>query len=572
MVVIRQPIVALVGHVDHGKSSILEKIRGISITQHEPGMITQKIKAYSTSMFNIQNFCGNLLNQLNIKMTIPGILFIDTPGHAAFTNLRKRGGSIADIAILVIDINEGIKPQTLEAIEILKSYKTPFVVALNKIDAIGGWHSKKDVGLLKDLSMQSENVITFLDNKLYEIVGRLYDLGIKTERFDRVDDYTKQIAIIPVSAKTLEGIPELLMVITGLAQKYLEKKLEIRLTDKAKGTLLEVKEEKNLGIVLDAILYDGILNSNETIVIGGVDKPVVAKIRSILVQERNEYKNVKSANAAAVIRIIASDVKDVISGMPFIAADDIEKAKELVQRDIGEVLIETDKEGIIIKTDSLGSLEALIHLLKEKGVSIKRASVGSITKKDIADAATEQNTLNRVILAFNVDHDDNKSVKIISNNVIYQIIEDYDKWYYEEKKELEKKELGEVIIPAKILLLNGCVFRQSNPAVIGIEVLGGTLKIGMKMTKDGKPMTYIKEIQHEMKSLAEAECPKQAAVALPDIVIGRQIKEGDILYTDISEHDFIKLKQLKRFLNDKEIEILKEIADIKRKDNKLWGV
>src|SRR3989344_9002544 len=198
MAIIRQPIVALVGHVDHGKSSILEKIRGISITSNEPGLITQKIKAYSTSLDNIKNFCGSLLEQLKIKLTIPGILFIDTPGHAAFTNLRKRGGSIADIAILVIDVNEGLKPQTMEAIDILKSYKTPFIIALNKIDAISGWHSKKDNGLIKSIEMQNENVRNLLDTKLYEIVGRLYDHGIKTERFDRIDDYTKQIAIIPL--------------------------------------------------------------------------------------------------------------------------------------------------------------------------------------------------------------------------------------------------------------------------------------------------------------------------------------------------------------------------------------
>ena len=574
MTIIRQPIVALVGHVDHGKSSILEKIRGISITSHEPGLITQMIKAYSISLNNIKNFCGSLLDQLKIKLTIPGILFIDTPGHAAFTNLRKRGGSIADIAILVIDVNEGLKPQTMEAIDILKSYKTPFIIALNKIDAISGWHSKKDNGLIKSIEMQNENVRNLLDTKLYEIVGRLYDHGIKTERFDRIDDYTKQIAIIPLSAKTLEGIPEMLVVLTGLAQRFLEKKLEIKFGENGKGIILEVKEEKNTGIVLDAILYDGVLNANDILVIGGIEKATVTKVKSILVQERNDYKSIKSINAAAAIRIIASDVKEVVSGMPFVTANNnIDNAKEMVQKDITDVLIETEKEGIIIKADSLGSLEALIHMLKEKGFCIKRASIGNITKKDMADASAEKDQLSRVILAFNVEYDgEQNNVKIISNNVIYKIIEDFDKWHLEEKREIEKKELKNVVIPAKIMLLNDCVFRQSNPAVVGVEVLGGTLKVGMKLARDGKSISRVKEIQHEMKSISEAACPKQVAIALPDVIVGRQIKEGDVLYTDISEQDFIKLKGLKRFLNDKEIDILKEIADIKRKENKLWGV
>ena len=281
MTITRQPIIALVGHVDHGKSSILEKIKGISITAHEPGLITQKITAYSIAMGNMQNFCGDILKQLKVKLTIPGILLIDTPGHAAFTNLRKRGGSIADMAILVIDINEGVKPQTIEAVEILKNCKTPFVIALNKIDLIGGWRSKKDLGLIQNISSQSENIKTALDTKMYEIVGRLYNLGITAERFDRVDDYTKQIAIIPVSAKTLEGWPELLMTISGLTKRYFEKKLEIKLNAKAKGTVLEVKEDKNLGIVLDVIVYDGMLNINDIIIIGGIEKPITTKVSSI---------------------------------------------------------------------------------------------------------------------------------------------------------------------------------------------------------------------------------------------------------------------------------------------------
>src|SRR3989338_3829425 len=138
---IRQPVIVLVGHVDHGKSSILERIKGISILPKEAGKITQTIKAYTVSLDDIKEITGNLMESLKIKITIPGILLIDSPGHEAFTTLRKRGGNIADIAIVVIDINEGIKPQTLEAIEILKQYKTPFIIAANKIGLIQGWRS-----------------------------------------------------------------------------------------------------------------------------------------------------------------------------------------------------------------------------------------------------------------------------------------------------------------------------------------------------------------------------------------------------------------------------------------------
>src|SRR3989344_1535378 len=225
---IRQPIVLLCGHVDHGKSSILEKIREISITKHEAGGITQTLKSYNLPLKQVNKIAGHLIEKLNIKLTIPGILFLDSPGHAAFTNLRKRGGNLADIAILVIDIKEGVMPQTLESIEILKIYKTPFIIALNKIDSLSGWHSK-DKNLLKNITSQQEHILKELETKLYKVVEKLAEQNLNSDRFDRIDDYTKQVAIIPCSAKTGEGIPELLMVLTGLTQRYLEQELKLEI-------------------------------------------------------------------------------------------------------------------------------------------------------------------------------------------------------------------------------------------------------------------------------------------------------------------------------------------------------
>ena len=211
MTSLRSPICSVLGHVDHGKSSILDAIRESSIISKEAGGITQAIGASIVPLEVLKKKCGKLLDAMNLQVTIPGLLFIDTPGHAAFTSLRKRGGNLADIAVLVIDINEGVKAQTLECIDILKQYKTPFIVALNKIDLISGWKSSKSI-LLKNLQEQGENVRQIIETKLYEIVGKFSELGFEAERFDRIEDHTKQIAIVPTSAKTSEGIPELLMV------------------------------------------------------------------------------------------------------------------------------------------------------------------------------------------------------------------------------------------------------------------------------------------------------------------------------------------------------------------------
>ncbi len=548
---IRQPVVSFLGHVDHGKSSILEKIREISILKHEAGGITQTIKSYSISVESIKKICGDLLKKLKLKLKIPGLLFIDTPGHAAFNNLRKRGGNLADIAILVINLKEGVMDQTKECIEILKFYKTPFVVAANKIDLI----SKNE-----------------LDTKIYEIVGDLSKYDIDSDRYDRIDDYTKKIAIIPCSAKTGEGIAELLMILTGLAQKYLEENLRIKVKGQGKGVVLEIKEEKGLGLCMDVIIYDGVIKKGDRIVIGGLEKPIITKVKSLFEPLKGKLKELKEVSAAIGVKINAPNIKDVVAGMPLLVIKDLEKDKKQVMKDVEEVLIETDKDGVVVKANSLGSLEAITGLLKEHKIEIKRAGIGNITKKDIAEAKSSKDLLKRVVLGFNVSGS-SKEVKVITNKIIYKIIEDYEEWKEKESKKLESKALEKLVYPCKFILLPGCVFRQSNPAVFGVKILGGKLRTGTPLMKDdGTKVSEVKSMQLESKSITEAVINDEIAIAVPKIIIGRQLKENDIVYSDIPEDDFIKLKKLKKYLNGNEIQILKEIADIKRKKKAIWGI
>ncbi len=567
---LRSVICSFVGHIDHGKTSLLDSVRGTAVTKSEAGGITQCISCTNVNFETIKKICKNLKGIENIK--IPGLLFLDTPGHAAFNNLRKRGGNLADIAVVVIDVNEGIKEQSIEVIKILQEYKTPFVVALNKIDLIPGWKPQKGL-VLNSINLQSENVKIDLDNKLYTIVGKLNELGFNSERFDRVNDYTKQIAIVPTSAETLEGTPELLFVISGLAQRFLEKKLEVNLDKPGKGTILEVKEEKGLGTTLDVIIYDGKIKTGDQIVIGGLEKPIVTKVKALLQPEKGKLKSIKEVLAAAGVKISALDLDEVVAGMPIqVANKNIEEIKKTIQEEIEEVILDLEGEGVVIKADTLGSLEALIGLLQKEGIPIKKASVGDINKKDIMAAKAEKDPLNQVVLGFNVATIDS-DVKIIENKVIYKIIEDYQKWKNKTEKALQEKELERLVRPCKLEILTGCIFRQSNPAVVGVSVEAGVLKTGTPLIKlDGSKIGEVKEIQHEKENITTAEKGKQIAISLPDATVGRHIEEGDILLSDIPEENFIKLKKLKSFLGKDEISVMKELAEIKRKQNPVWGV
>lgn len=590
----RKIICTFVGHVDHGKTSLLDKIRRSTVCSGEAGGITQAIGVSIIPIETIKKICGKLLNAIP-NLTIPGLLTVDTPGHAAFTSLRKRGGSLADIAILVVDINEGFKPQTLESIEILRSNKVPFIVAANKIDLIGGWECNPEKNLLDNLNELDFKIQSMFETKMYELVGKFSELGLESERFDRVQDYTKQLALVPISAKTGQGIPELLMVLTGLAQKFLEKKLEVDETGNCKGTVLEVKEETGLGTTLNAIIYNGCLKVNDTLIIGGIDKPVVVKVRALLEpaelaemrEKKAKFQNVKEAVAATGVKISAPGLDKAIAGMPLRSCsgkpEEIEQLKQEVQQEVGEVVNECDEcMGIIIKADTIGGLEALRNLLLAKEIPISSSTLGDISKKDLSqlESLRDKDAFMGVILGFNIkvppdmeDYVKAKKLKIITNEVIYKTIEDYEAYTQNLRKEIELKELAHLVRPCKFALMKGYIFRQNNPAIVGSEIEVGQIKSGDPiMNIEGKSITSVKSMQEGQENVSLATQGKQLAIAMEGVTVGRQINEGDFLYTDIPEEDFKKLKELKKHLSKSEVDVLREIAEIKRKNNPVWGV
>ena len=573
---IRQPIVTVVGHVDHGKTSILDSMRGTKIQEGEAGGITQKISFTTLTKQTIEERAGDILKKFKIPLDIPGLLFLDTPGHAAFTNLRKRGGSLADIAILVIDVNDGIKPQTSEVLQILKANKTPFIIALNKIDNISGWKTSESLYSFESINNQAINVKNNFEEKLYTIIGALNSYGINAEVYSKVNDFTKNVAIVPCSAHTKEGISEILAMITALSQKFLKERIKVK--EEGKGVVLEVKKEKSTNF-LECILYDGKLSINDEIAIASFDDVVVTKIRTMQeIQPLNKgYKTVNSIEAAAGAKIQIISKEDILPGMPFQVIDNnLDKIKNNFKKEISEE-IKTNKIGILVKADSLGSLEALLVLLKQKQIRVIRAGIGPITKKDIYMANTLPEE-DRVILGFNIDLsedtevEEKEKIKIFTNPVVYKLIENFEEYKIKKSKEIEKQKLEELPNLSKITILD-FVFRNSNPAVFGIRVDGGVLKKSLRViNKDDEKIGHIKEIQEEKNNVSEAVTGKEVAISIPGVNFERQLKVGESLYTNLSETEFRKFKENKDLLTREEKSVLQEIAQIKRRINNTWGI
>ncbi|MGA1847790.1 MAG: translation initiation factor IF-2 [Thermoplasmatota archaeon] len=582
---VRQPIVSVLGHVDHGKTTFLDRIRGTGVVDREAGRITQHIGATEVPTEAILRVCGPMME--GKKLAIPGLLFIDTPGHESFTTLRARGGSLADLAILIVDVMEGIKPQTLESINILKQYKTPFIIGLNKVDRINGWSVDEDEPFMANLQKQDELLTQELDNRIYSLMGGLSSHGFNADRYDRVNDFTKSIAMVPMSAVNGMGIPDALMLLIGLAQRFLGDQLHTE-DGPGEGTILEVKEEKGLGTTLDSIIFSGVIRKDDHIAVGTKGHPAILRVKSLLKPKpldeirdpREKFDNIPEAHAAAGVKILAKNAEEVIAGAPIrvIAGDITEEIAMEEVRKLTEVSIDIEPDGIYIKADAIGSLEALNHLLRPKGAKFWKAEVGDISERDIKDVGSFEDPMRRVILAFNVkmlpgveemaqEHD----VTIIRNNVIYKIIEDYEEWVKAKKKELDDERRLEYAHPAKFLVLRDHTFRVSKPAVVGVRILAGRIRASQSvMREDGKVLGKIVSMQAEKRTLKEAKMGDEVAMAIQGPMVGRHFNEEEILYIDIPEHKVQEL--LRTELSMEEREVLDHILTVKRREKPTWGM
>ena len=581
---IRHPIVSVMGHVDHGKSTILDKIRGTEVVSREAGGITQHIGATDVPIETIYKLCGPLIG--DHKFSVPGLLFIDTPGHYSFVTLRTRGGALADLAVLVIDINEGMKPQTIESINILKKFRTPFLIAANKIDLIPGWRHEEWKTFSEAVAAQDPRVAAELEEKIYNLSGKIFDkCGLSADRFDKITDFTKTVAMVPISGKYGEGLPDLLLMLVGLAQRFLGEDLRTE-EGPGEGTVLEVKEERGIGTAIDSIIYRGTIKVGDQIVVSSVkDEPIVAKIKGLqrprpldeIRDPTQRFERAKEVSAAAGIRIIAQGLETAMAGGSIrVVKGNLEELKDEIRKE-SQIKVELAAEGIIVRGDAIGSLEAFAFEAKQDDLPIRKIDIGNVTRKDVVEASHFADPLHRAIFAFNVDiNEDAKSealssgIKIFENDVMYRLLEDYRTWCKERTKEVEVEQRLEIVFPGKMVIMRDHIFRVSKPAIVGVRVLAGRIRPGQGLVRqDGKEVGRIKSIRSGEESLKEAIAGAEVAISIDDAIVGRQIDVEDILLVDIPESHAHELANYA--LKQDEIEVLEQLAVIKRKEKPFWG-
>ena len=587
---LRTPIVAVLGHVDHGKTSLLDKIRGSAVIEGEAGAITQHIGATAVPLDIISSIAGDLVDPDDFDL--PGLLFIDTPGHHSFTTLRSRGGALADIAILVVDVNDGFQPQTLEALDILKRSQTPFIVAANKIDTVPGWSVHEDSPINDTYEAQTDRVRERLDESLYEIIGQLSDEGFSADLYWRVQNFQRNVGVVPVSAMTGEGVPDLLTVMMGLSQRYMKEEMEIDVAGPGVGTVLEVKEEKGFGTTIDTVLYDGTITADDTVVVGGMNEPIVTEVRALLqprplaeIRTESRFEKVEEVSAASGIKVAAPDLSDAMAGAPVrvVRDRDLEDVVGEVEAELADIAVDTAEEGVVVKADTLGSLEAMADALADAEVPIVRAEVGDVAPRDVSVASTADDPKQRVILGFNVDtlsdaerRADIDDVTVFTDEVIYQLVEEYEEYVEGIERAQQDTILENITRPARFRILPDHTFRQNDPAVVGVEVNSGTVQNNANVVKfdgnEAQRVGQIKGIQEQGEDVDEARAGNRVSVAIDGPTVGRGIEEDDELWVEIPEkHAKILEQELADEIPGDELEALNMFLDKQRSRDPFWG-
>lgn len=559
---LRAAVVCVLGHVDTGKTKILDKLRRTNVQDGEAGGITQQIGATNVPLHAIKEQTKVVNGYANRKFLVPGLLIIDTPGHESFSNLRNRGSSLCDIAILVVDIMHGLEPQTIESINILKTKKTPFIVALNKIDRLYDWQTNPRKDVRDILTSQHTNTQNEFKTRTQSVILQFAEQGLNAALFYENPDAKSYVSLVPTSAITGEGMGNLLDLIVENCQTHLYKRLVFN--NELQATVLEVKAITGLGTTIDTILVNGYLKEGDTIVVAGTDGPVVTQIRSLLMPQplkelrvKNAYVEYKEIKAAQGVKIAAKDLEKAIAGLNIYVAnktEDIDYLKDVVARELKSALstIKLQDRGVYVQASTLGSLEALLDFLRTSNIPYSNIRIGPVVKKDVMKASImlEHFPLYATILAFDVKIEkdaqelaDTLNVKIFQADIIYHLFDKFTAYQDDLKKKNRDQYKSIAVFPCKLKILPQFVFNSRDPIVMGVIVEAGIVKEGTPIcvpTKEFVDLGIVTSIESNHKTVESARKGQEICIKIEPLpseapkMFGRHFDEKDMLVSKIT--------------------------------------
>ena len=591
----KSPICSFFGHVDAGKTSLMDAIKSSTIANFEAGGITQSIKSYFIDINSIKKhtikFNNSKANEkYHVDYKVPGLIVLDTPGHQAFSEIRKRGTKLCNIAIVVIDINDGVKEQTNESIKLLVENKIPFIIVVNKIDTINGWNKTNFLAFKRALKEQTQEVENSI---IYEKIGDIkYDLqkaGINSEYYIDNKKPSSVYSIVPVSSKTKEGLADVLSILIYLSQNWMEKKLIYR--EKLKAIVMESKQDKKLGWVLDAMIVNGTIKVGDKLIVNSYSGPKQITVRNLIKNQEKEYCNNIRASGSA--KILASNMEKCYTGTNLYLVDNNEK--ELIQKADEEITniwsnFSFDDKGLVLIAPTLGELEALYFLTKKEKIPVKNVIISVLTDKTVSRAYSYLENVtdkyNRSILYFGnlnkkeVDSMSNKlkefKIELIHSKIVYQLIENFKKYKEDVMKNMKDvlvKE-GKIYYPCRLKVLEDHIYMRGgdDDLLFGIRVLKGKLsKNAILIADNGKQIGKITSIQKDKKELDFAKINDEVCIRVEkvnpndeNIVYNRHFNSKNILQSKVDKEMlslFIKLFKEELNKDKKYLLFIKEIIE-----------
>ncbi|KAI0688802.1 hypothetical protein C8T65DRAFT_673829 [Cerioporus squamosus] len=598
---LRSPICCILGHVDTGKTKLLDKIRQTNVQEGEAGGITQQIGATYFPVEAIKTKTAVLNKDGKQEYKIPGLLVIDTPGHESFTNLRTRGSSLCNIAILVVDIMHGLEPQTLESLRLLRDRKTPFIVALNKIDRIYGWEPIPDNDFRSSLEKQKRPVQRQFEDMTKKIIVAFAEQGLNAVLYYENKSFARNVSIVPTSAVTGEGVPDMIMLLVNLTQQRMSDRLMY--LSELECTVLEVKVIEGLGTTIDVVLSNGILHEGDKIVVCGLNGPIVTQVRALLTPQplrelriKSAYVHHKEVKAALGVKIVAPDLEKAIAGSRLLVCgpdDDEEELMDEVMSDLTSLLNSIDKSGrgVCVQASTLGSLEALLDFLKTSKIPVSGINIGPVHKKDVMRAATMLEKAKELacILCFDVPVDkdaerlaEEMGIRLFKADIIYHLFDAFTAYNNEITEAKRRDAAPQAVWPCRLKII--AVFAKRDPIILGVDILDGTLRVGtplcvVKVDPETQKKEIIDlgkvtslEINHKSFDIVKkSQAGGGVAVKIEHAVYqsakmyGRHFDEKDELYshitrqsidvlkssfkTDVSNEEWLLIKALKPRLN-----------------------
>ncbi|XP_043965461.1 eukaryotic translation initiation factor 5B isoform X1 [Gambusia affinis] len=567
---LRAPVVCVLGHVDTGKTKILDKLRHTHVQDGEAGGITQQIGATNVPKETIEEQTKMVKNFDRENIRIPGMLIIDTPGHESFSNLRNRGSSLCDIAILVVDIMHGLEPQTIESINLLKEKKCPFIVALNKIDRLYDWKKSPDTDVVATLKKQKKNTKDEFDERTKAIIVEFAQQSLNAALFFENKDPRTFVSLVPTSAHSGDGMGNLIALLVELTQSMLARRLAH--CDELRAQVMEVKALPGMGTTIDVILINGRLREGETIIVPGVEGPIVTQIRGLLLppplkelRVKSQYEKHKEVSTAQGVKILGKDLEKTLAGLPLLVAhrdDEVPVLKDELVKELKQTLssIKLEEKGVYVQASTLGSLEALLEFLRTSKVPYAGINIGPVHKKDVMKASTmlEHDPQYAVILAFDVKVEresqemaDSLGVRIFSAEIIYHLFDAFTKYREDYKKSKQEEFKHIAVFPVKLRVLPQFIFNSRDPIVMGVTVEAGLLKQGTPLCVPSKGFVEIgvvTSIEMNHKSVDTAKKGQEICVKIEPIpgespkMYGRHFEATDIIVSKITRASIDALK------------------------------